>query len=67
MEKDYFSKEWKKILIDIGKSETEVAKELNKNQSNLNRKIRTGTIKPVELANILEHYGYTLKIIKMEK
>lgn len=64
MDLDFFAKEWKKILIDLGKSETEAAKELGENQSNLNRKMRTGTIKAVELANILEHYGYTLKIVK---
>jgi len=59
-------KAWQKILIDLGKSETEVAKELGINQVNLNRKIRTGTIKAIELDELLQKIGYELSIRKKE-
>lgn len=54
--------EWKAFLKRIDRNETTLAKELNMNQSNLNRKIRTETIKYTELEEIIEKYGYTLKI-----
>lgn len=64
IEKDFFGKQWKKLLIDIDKTETDVAKDLGVSQSNLNRKMRSGSIKAVELAEILDRYGYALEIRK---
>lgn len=64
MLKEDLQKDWRKWLIDLGKSETELAKENNIFPQNLNRKINSGSIKYLELASILEHYGYTLKIVK---
>ena len=44
MEKEEFIKDWKKFLIEIGKSETILAKELGTTQSNLNQvKVQFGT------------------------
>lgn len=67
MNKDLFIKEWKKFLIDIGMSETQLAKLLGMNPPNLNRKIKEGTIKYLELAEIVEKYGYTIDIRKKDK
>ena len=64
MEKEEFIKDWKKFLIEIGKSETILAKELGTTQSNLNQKTSKGTIRYLELSNIVEKYGYSIKIHK---
>lgn len=62
-EKD-LQKQWGCFLIDIGRSGTEVAREIGTSQQNLNKKIRNATIRYVELANILEKYGYEISIRK---
>lgn len=67
MEKDYFNWEWKKLLVDMHISETEAARRLGVGQAGLNKKIRLGTIRAIDLANILEHFGYTLRIVKLDK
>ena len=59
-----FVKQWKKLLIDIGKSESQVAKDHDLHQQSLNRKIQNGSIKYLELDNILNTYGYKLVIVK---
>lgn len=64
MNKELFIKDWKKFLIDIGKNEKEIAAANNQKQQNLNRKIKEGTIKYLELAEIVEKYGYSVKIHK---
>lgn len=57
-------KMWKKWLIDIEKSETYIADERGKKQQNLNRSIKQGSIKYVELSEIVEKYGYSIEIHK---
>lgn len=57
-------KEWQHFLIDIEKSGAEVAADIGQTAPNLNKKIRTGSIRAVELADIVERYGYRLAIIK---
>lgn len=57
-------KMWKVFLIEIGKSETEVAKENGYFPQNLNRRIKQGTMKYTELAEIVERYGYSIRIHK---
>lgn len=64
MDKGEFKRLWKHFLIDIGKSETDLAKEIGKAQQNLNRSITNGSIRFVEFVNILEKYGYTIEIKK---
>lgn len=55
---------WKHFLIDIGKSETQVAKDCGKTQQGLNKAINNGSIKFVDICNIVEKYGYEFKLIK---
>lgn len=57
-------KMWKVFLIEIGKSETEVAKENGYFPQNLNRRIKQGTMKYTELAEIVGRYGYSIRIHK---
>ncbi|MBR6511168.1 MAG: hypothetical protein IKT51_02875 [Phascolarctobacterium sp.] len=66
MNQEQFIKDWRKFLIDLGISETELAKALATPQTNLNRKIRTGAIKYLELSEIVERFGYTVEIRKKE-
>ena len=62
MDKEAFIKDWKKFLIDIDKTEKEIAEETNQKQQNLNRKIKDGTIKYLELSEIVEKYGYSIQL-----
>lgn len=55
---------WKHFLVDIQKSETQVAKECGKTQQGLNKSINNGSIKFVDICNIVEKYGYEFKLIK---
>ena len=64
MKKEDFIKDWKKFLIDIGKSETELSKEVKIEQSGINRRINSGSFKSLELSEIVEKYGYSIKIHK---
>lgn len=64
MDKEEFKKEWRKFLIEIGMSETQLAKELNVKQATFNEKMRNATIKYLELSDIVEKYGYSIKIHK---
>lgn len=66
MTNDEFSKMWKKFLIDIGMSETDVSKECGENQQSFNGKFKKATIKYVELSKIVEKYGYTIDIRKKD-
>lgn len=66
MNKDTFKKQWKKFLIDIDKSETQLANELGVKQATFNEKMRNATIKYIELSDIVEKYGYTIEIRKKE-
>ena len=60
-------KEWQHFLIDIDKTGADVARELGQSPQNLNKKIVNETIRLVEFAEILEHYGYALSITKKEQ
>ena len=64
MNNNEFQKEWKRFLIEIEKSGTQLAKELGQTQQGFNRKIREGTIKYLELSEIVEKYGYSISIHK---
>ena len=64
MENIELARLWRHFLIDIGKSETQVAKDCGKAQQNLNRSINNGSIKFVDICNIVEKYGYEFKLIK---
>lgn len=62
MTKEQFQKMWKKWLVDVDKSEAEIARENGMFQQNLNAKIKNGSMKYVELSEIVEKYGYTIEI-----
>ncbi|MDO4921777.1 MAG: hypothetical protein Q4E64_08130 [Phascolarctobacterium sp.] len=66
MNKEEFKKEWQHFLVDIGKVEKEVAEDVGQFQQNLNKKINSGSIKYIELSDIVEKYGYSIKIHKQE-
>lgn len=67
MDAKELKKEWTCWLMDIGKTNTEVAKECGQGTpSNLQQKIANGTIRHTELADIVEHYGYDVSIRKKE-
>lgn len=65
MTKEQFQKMWKKWLVDVDKSEAEIARENGMFQQNLNAKIKNGSMKYVELSEIVEKYGYTIEIHTM--
>lgn len=66
-DKDKYTKDlkkiWQKWLIDVDCKEIDIAKENGIAQQNLNRKINQGTISVVDLLQILDKKGYTIKII----
>lgn len=64
MTKEQFQKMWKKWLVDVDKSEAEIARGNGMFQQNLNAKIKNGSMKYVELSEIVEKYGYTIEIQK---
>lgn len=64
MTKDEFKKMWKKWLVEIGRSETELCKEQGLVQQTFNAKTRNATIKYIDLATIVEQYGYSIEIHK---
>lgn len=55
---------WEMWLLDIEENTTSIATKHNQSQQNLSRKINEGTIKYLELSNIVEEYGYTITIHK---
>lgn len=64
MTKEGFKIMWKKWLVEIGKSETELCKEQGLKQQTFNAKTRNATIKYIELDDIVSRYGYTIEIRK---
>ena len=50
-----FKKDWDIFLIDIEKSEKQVATESGQSQQNLNKKIIKGSIRYLELSEIVEN------------
>lgn len=65
MDKVDFKKMWQIFLIQNGLTNQQVANEFGLTPQSLGRKINQGTIKAVELASILEKYGYTMKFVKV--
>ena len=64
---DRLEKDWKIFLIEIGKTEREVAEECGYFPANLNRRIKSQSIKYVDLSEIVERYGYSISIHKKEE
>lgn len=57
---------WQHWVVELGKSSSEVAREVGQSPANLNKKIANESIKAAELGTILEKYGYILKIVKKD-
>ncbi|MBC5630632.1 helix-turn-helix transcriptional regulator [Clostridium sp. NSJ-6] len=57
----------KKLLIDKGMTQTELAKKLNTSSGNLTNKLRRNDFRISELEEISEAIGYELKIEFIEK
>ncbi len=57
---------WEHWLVEVDKSSAAVAREIGQSPANLNKKFTARSIRASELADILEQYGYTLKIVKRE-
>lgn len=66
MDKKDLKKMWQLFLIDSGTSNKLISTKINSSPQVLGRKINSGTIKLLEFADILEKYGYQLKIEKKE-
>lgn len=64
MERRDVVKIWKKWLIDVDKTETDIAKEEGISQATLNEKFRKGTVPFYVFANILERHGYKFVIVE---
>ncbi len=64
MDKKAFKKMWENWCIDIDQNTTQIAVSRNDTQQNLSRKINGGTIKYLELSEIVEKYGYSIEIHK---
>lgn len=58
---------WNVFLIISEKTTKEIAIDTNQTQQNLSQKINNGTIRFIELLTILEKYGYTLQLKKLNK
>lgn len=64
MDKKALKKMWENWLVDIEENTTQIALSRNDTQQNLSRKINGGTIKYLELSEIVEKYGYSIEIHK---
>ena len=62
-EKD-FKKMWSNFLIDIDKNMTEIAQGEGITKQSMGRKINNASIRYLDLANIVEKYGYSVEIHK---
>lgn len=65
--KNRLKKQYKSFLVDIQKTEKQIAQDTGQTSQNLNQKINNGTIKYTELLSILEKYGYTLQLVKIKE
>lgn len=64
MEKEKFKKDLRKLFIESGTTERQVALKLGIAQQNLNRKINSGTVRAIEFLDILDMLGYEIEIKK---
>ena len=62
MNKEEFNQWWRKTLDDLGLSERQAAAILGTTQQNINQKAKAGTIRFVDVQNILEAHQKTLTV-----
>lgn len=67
MDKKTFKKQWSNFLIDAGLKNVDIAEAIGISKQALGQKINNGSIRYIDLANIVESYGYSIDIHKKQK
>ena len=67
MEKKDLKKMWQLFLVENNTDTKTVAEKMVIFPQSLGRKINSGALKVLELAKVLELYGYRLELVKDEK
>ena len=61
-----FRKWWKCLLFDAEMSETQLWKSMGTSQQGGNKKIVNGTVRWLEMIDILDHLGYKVTVSKKD-
>lgn len=64
MDKKELKKQWTNFLIDNDLTNVDIAKQLGVTRQTMSKKINNGSIRYIDLANIVEKYGYSVDIHK---
>lgn len=64
MDKKDLKKQWTNFLIDNDLTNVDIAKQLGVTRQTMSKKINNGSIRYIDLANIVEKYGYSIDIHK---
>lgn len=64
MDKKELKKQWTNFLIDNDLTNVDIAKQLGVTRQTMSKKINNGSIRYIDLANIVEKYGYSIDIHK---
>lgn len=64
MDKKTFKKQWTNFLIDAELKNVDIAKAVGITKQSLGKKINNCSIRYIDLANIVEKYGYSIDIHK---
>ena len=64
MDKKELKKQWTNFLIDNDLANVDIAKQLGVTKQTMSKKINNGSIRYIDLANIVEKYGYSVDIHK---
>ena len=67
MDKKDLKKLWKIFLVNTNCTNAQIAEEEGCTPQTFGKKINSGTIRLLEIANIFERYGYRLELVKDEK
>lgn len=64
MDKKELKKQWTNFLIDNELTNVDIAENIGVTKQALGQKINNGSIRYIDLANIVEKYGYSVDIHK---
>lgn len=64
MDKKELKKQWSNFLIDNELTNVDIAESIGVTKQALGQKINNGSIRYIDLANIVEKYGYSVDIHK---
>ena len=64
MDKKELKKQWTNFLIDNDLTNVDIAKQLGVTKQTMSKKINNGSIRYIDLAKIVEKYGYSIDIHK---